>query len=164
MTAKEAATLIKNRTFVKWYDVMHDRFVYGKYIETLNIYFGRRQHDLTVSPSLVTSARIRMTNNCVMTVDIKDLYIWAASDDEIRKSYNDTIEHIGRSQRAGVYIKCPRCGRRLDEDMTKNGASKRDARVLLCPLCVKVERFCDDNNVPDPFTDWWCFLTGDETI
>lgn len=164
MTAKEAATLIKNRTYVKWYDVIHDTFIYGKYIETLKIFFGRRQHDVSTKPQLITSARIRVSNSCVMTVDLKDLYLWAVSDDEIRKYYSDKIEHIGRSQRSGVYIRCPRCGGELDPDITKNGESKRDARALLCPLCVKVEQFCDENKIPDPFTDWWCFLTEDETI
>ena len=153
MTAKEAFKAIKDRTYVKWHDAAHDTFIYGKCIEVLKIFYGRHRQEIGESPRLITSARIRVSGNCTMTVELKDLYPGYVPDDMIRNYYDREIDRISHSQRSGIYIKCPRCGRQLDEDMTKNGESRRDGRVLVCPLCVKVERFCDDNNVPDPFTD-----------
>ncbi len=164
MTAKEAAECMKRGAWVKWYDAVHNTFIYGKYIETLNIFRGRHLWELGQGPRLITSARIRVNDNCKITCELKDLYPYYVDDDEIRAQLQSRIEQISRAQRSGVYIKCPRCGRTLGEGIDESHPSLRDPRLTVCGACADAEAFCDDHNYGDPVTDWWCFCTEDETI
>lgn len=162
MTAKEALSLMKNKSYVKWYDSRSDSFHYGRYIELLQIYHGRHPQDIGEPPRLITNARIRVSDICTVFVALKDLYPYSVSDDMIRNDYDKKLEAIGRAQRARLYKRCPRCGGKLADELVDNAVSKRDGRVLVCLLCGKTEAFCDENGIADPFTDWWCFLTEDE--
>ena len=159
MTAKEAAVCIKNRTFVKIYDAALDQVISCQYIEKLNVFLGRHKNDVGEDLRVITTATLKMNSSCSVTCELRNVYPWDTPAEDIRKAYQNTIDHTARLQGAGLYTKCPRCGDALSEQITDRVESRRDDRLQICPRCGKAEAFCDENDVPDLITDWYIFRT-----